>query len=338
MHGIHMPSRGLLIACAIVCLPAWSITDAVGANSWQPDRNVEIIVSSATGGGNDRTARTIQQVIQAHRLLGTTLTVANKPGGGGTLAWTYLSQYPGNGHYLSTSISSLLTNHITGRSQFTYTRLTPIAQLFSEYIAFMVAADSPIQNARTLAEQLKNDPSSISITIGTGVGNHNHIALGMLTKAVGADPRKLKTVTFRSSSEATTALMGGHVEVAISPASSAVRQAKSGRVRIIAVTAPQRLRGELASVPTWQEHGMHVVVTNWRGIVGPPNLDAAQVSFWESTFAALVKTDDWRQDLEKNDLQDTFVSALESSRFLEAEYVKYKSALTDLGLVKGDKR
>lgn len=183
---------------------------------------------------------------------------------------------------------------------------------------------------------MKKDPGALSITIGAGAGNHNHIALGLLAKAVGIDPRKLKTVVFKSSGEASTALMGGHVDVAITPASTAMVQLKTGRVKIIAVTAPRRLGGALASVPTWQEQGIPVILANWRGIIGPRGLDSAQIAYWESTFSALVKNEEWMHELETNDLQDAFASAAETKAFLEAEYGVYRNVLMELGLARSD--
>ena len=327
-------SQLLQILACFACLAL--ATAAKAANSaWKPDKNVEIVVSSAAGGGNDRTARLIQRILQADKDFDVTVSVMNKPGGGGAIAWTYLNQYKGNGHYLATSISSLLTNHITGRSPVKHTDFSPITQLFSEYIAFMVKADSPLQTGKALAERLKSNPGELRITVGAGVGNHNHIALGKLAKSLGLNARELKVVIFKSSGEASTALMGGHIDLAISPASSAMNQQKSGGVKIVAITAPKRLGGALATVPTWQEQGFPVVVENWRGIIGPGGLSAPQVQYWEATLAKVVKTEDWQKDLARNNMQDTFGGAAEARKFLDAEYASYEEALTDLGLVKG---
>jgi len=78
--------------------------------AWKPDRNVEIVVPSAPGGSNDKTARTVERIIQEKRLLaGTTLTVVNKPGGGNMMTMNYLIQHPGDAHYVMVGTPTILT-------------------------------------------------------------------------------------------------------------------------------------------------------------------------------------------------------------------------------------
>jgi len=80
---------------------------------WKPARNVEIIVGVGPGGGIDRMARLIQKILQDQRLIEVTATVVNKPGGGGTIAQSYLNQRAGDAHLWEITATSLLTNHIT---------------------------------------------------------------------------------------------------------------------------------------------------------------------------------------------------------------------------------
>ena len=112
---------------------------------------------------------------------------------------------------------SLLANQITGRSKIGYRDTTPLAQLGAEYVMFTVRSDSPIASGRDLAERLKANPGSLSFSIGTTMGSHNHIAVAQLAKAVGVDPKPLKVIAFSGSADGITALLGGHISVAASP-------------------------------------------------------------------------------------------------------------------------
>src|SRR5476649_1764298 len=105
---------------------------------WQPTKNVEIVVPSAPGGSNDKTARSIERAIHDKRLLSATLTVVNKPGGGNAMTMNYLNQHMGDAHYVMIGTPTILTNHIIGASALNYTDFTPIASLFNEYIVFAV--------------------------------------------------------------------------------------------------------------------------------------------------------------------------------------------------------
>lgn len=109
---------------------------------WRPDRNVEIVVGTAPGGGVDKTARLIQKILQEKRIADTPVTVVNKPGGGGSIGWTYLNQHPGDGHFIAVTPLNLLTNHITGTSQISPDEITPLPLLGAEYIVFKSGGDS----------------------------------------------------------------------------------------------------------------------------------------------------------------------------------------------------
>ena len=300
---------------------------------WSPEKNVEIIIGSAPGGGNDRTGRITQKLLKDLALVPTTISVVNKPGAGGFLGWTYLNQ-AGDGHSISQSTPNLLTSHIVGRSEFTYNGVTPIAQLYSESSVFVVKADHAIQSAKELIERLKRDPGSFSTTVGTGAGNHNHIALGALAQAVGADPRKLRVVVFRGSAEATTAVMGGHVDVAIVAASSRAKQIQSGTMKALAVASPQRLPGVYANVPTWRELGIDLTAAFWVGVIGPRGLNRDQKAFWEKAIATLAHSAEWKSYLQQNSLEDTYMDSEASAAFLAAHYRLYEKILTQLGLAK----
>ena len=167
--------------------------------AWAPTKNVEIVVGSAPGGSNDRTARSVEKMLRELKLVPTSLSVNNKPGGGGNIMFTYVNQHAGDAHYLMIGTTALLSNHIVGSSKMNYADFTPIASLFNDYVVFVVNAASPIKTGKELAERLKKDPQSISLGFATTLGSHNHIAAGMLMKAMGANPRDLKPVAFKGS-------------------------------------------------------------------------------------------------------------------------------------------
>lgn len=309
----------------------------LGASAdWRPEKHIEIIIASGPGGGNDRAGRAVQKLLTDLKLVNVSSSVINKPGGGGFIGWTYLNQQAGDGHYIATSTPNLLTTHIVGRSQFSYAGVTPIAQLYSESCLFVVKADSKIQNAKDLIDKIKNDPKSFTITIGTSAGNHNHIALGMLVRAVGGDSRKLKVVVFKSSSEATTAVLGGHVDVAIVSASSRRKYIEARTMKALAVASPERLGGPYATVPTWKELGVNVISAFWIGIIGPRNLNQAQTEFWDQAFASLARSKEWKRYLERYSLEDTYMESRESTEFLKRKYKEYRDTLTDLGLAEAE--
>jgi putative tricarboxylic transport membrane protein len=141
---------------------------------------VEIVVTSAPAGSNDRTARQVEKVIVENRLINGTLSVVNKPGGGGNIAFNYVNQHPGDAHYLLVDTSPLIGNRITGQGTLYYGDFTLIASLFNDYTVFAVNPASPIVTGKDLVERLKKDPKSVASGFAVALGSHNHIAACLL--------------------------------------------------------------------------------------------------------------------------------------------------------------
>jgi len=325
-----MKSVMMMAGCACVAFTA----GLVQAQVWKPDKNVEIIVNTAPGSGQDTTARTIQKILQDRKLVESSTSVVNKPGGGGVLSYGYLNQHPRDAHFVAISSSSLLTNHIMGRAQITYTDLTPLAVLFGEYISVAVRADSPIKNGREVIERLKKDPAALSIGVATSIGNANHQGAAVAMKVSSIDIKKLRTVVFQSGSAAVTAMLGGHIDVVPGSVGLMLPYVQSGQVRLIAIASPQRLTGALANAPTWREQGANAVVSNWRGLIGPRGMNDAQIAYWDNTLRALTESEEWKKDLEKNNWSNDYMKSTETRKYMEADYAQLKSFLVDIDLAK----
>jgi putative tricarboxylic transport membrane protein len=319
----------LLLSAALVAASANAL-----AQAWSPQRNVEIVVGSAPGGSNDKTARQVERILNEKKLVNATLTVVNKPGGGSNIAFTYVSQRPGDAHYLLIGTTALLSNHIVGLSKLSYQDFTPIASLFNDYVVFAVNADSPIKTGKDLADRLRKDPNSVATGFATTLGSHNHVAAGLLVKALGGNARELKAVAFKGSAEAITALLGGHIELVTTAAGNAAPHVAAGRMRVVGVAAPRRFGGALASVPTWKEQGVDVITGGWRAIMGPKGLTPAQVAYWEDALTRATRVPEWREDLERNYWSDDFVTSAQFMKDLEKDYRDMKAVLVDLGLAK----
>ena len=304
------------------------------AQTWKPDKGVEIIIGTSAGGPQDRMGRTIQRILQQKKFVETPLTVVNKAGGGGAVGLNYLNQHPGDGHYLVVNALSTLTNHITGKSTIGPNDLTPLAMMGAEYVGVTVRAESPFKTGKDLLEQMKKDPSSLSVAVGTALGNATHLSFVLAMKAGGVDIRKLKTVVFNSGGDSMTALLGGHVDIAASAPSSMLAQVQAGKLRIIVIGAPARLGGDLAKVPTWKELGVNSAFELWRGLAGPKGMNRAQIQFWDAALGALVKTDEWKKELADNMVENIYKNSADTGKQWKAEYDEVRGVLIDLGLAR----
>ncbi len=310
------------------------IAGPVLAQAWSPQRNVEIVVGSAPGGSNDKTARAIERAIVEQKLVSSSITVVNRPGGGSNIAFTYVAQRPADGHTLLVGTTAVLFNHIVGASKLSYLDFTPIASMLNDYVVFAVNAKSPIRTGKDLVERLRKDPQSVSIGFATAIGSHNHIAAGLLMKAAGGNPRDLKVVAFKGSAEAVTALMGSHLDLVTTAAGNVSAHVQSGVLRVVGVSAEKRLGSALANVPTWKDQGIHLVYGGWRSIMGVKGMSAQQVAYWEGVLKRVTETPEWKADLERNYWSDDFVTSAQFRKDLEKDYADMKAVLTDIGLAK----
>ena len=319
---------------AVPLITACLIAGPALAQGWKPERNVEISVGTAPGGGADRTARFIQKLIAERKTMPYTVIVTNKPGGGGTIAMRYLNSHPGDAHFLQMYSPNVLAGYVTGQVSINYNEVTPIATLYSEHMLVAVRTDSPIKDGRDLIARLKADPKSLSMTVGIGLGNMNHIGAALPLRAGGVDVKQVKAVVFNTGAESVTAVIGGHNDIVAATPSTVLAQVQSGRLRVLGITAPQRVPGLFAQYPTWREQGIDSIASVWHAVVGPAGMTPAQVQYWEEQLAALAATDEWKKQLEDNYLTGQFLKAADSSRFLRGQYDLLKSILGELGMAK----
>lgn len=295
MCKMKLMQRAVLLAAL---LSPFLATGQQGA--WKPERNVEIIVGTAPGAAPDKTARLIQRLWQSQRIYEGPVTIMNKPGGGNVIAWTYLNQQAGNGHYQMIGNLNVLISRSLGLSPYAHGDYTWIATLFDEYFALSVRADSTVGTGRDLIARLQKDPASAVIGVSTSIGGANHLSAALMLQRAGIDPRRVRFVAFKGSGESVTALLGGHVEAISTAVSTTVPYIRNGQLRTIAVSSPKRLGGALAAVPTWNELGIRGTMTNFRAVMAPKGTDAAAVKFWESRYAQLAAQEEWKKDLEEN--------------------------------------
>jgi len=304
------------------------------AQGWAPQKNVELVVPAAAGGSLDTTGRTVQRIWTSLNLLPASSTINNRSGGGHAIAYNYLNQRAGDPQVLSITSSTLLTNHINGHLSLTYTDVTPLAVLLSEYMAFAVRADSPIKTGRELVEALRKNPEALTLAISSASGGTHHITFGLPLVSGGVDTSRIKLVAFGSSGEAVTALLGGHVDVVSASTGNVAPHAESGKLRVLAVTSTKRMTSVFANVPTWPELGYKGVFENWRGVIGTRGITPEQTAYWESVLRRVSASDEFRDYARKNQWDANFKGAAESRKFMEEQYQELKVVMTHLGLVK----
>lgn len=255
----------------------------------------------------------------------------NLPGRGGGNAWDRLAMLAGNGHYLSISSPTLITNRLTGIADLGPEDLSQLALLCTEFIAFAVPIESPLLSAADLIDVLGN-PSPPTVSLATARGNVNHIALAYLCHHVGVDPRRVSIRVFDSARHAIADALESPQGIAAVSAASLVPEVEAGSIRLLASSAPKRLGDPLGAIPTWTELGVDCSIGTWRGVVGPPKLAADVVSFWDAAISSAMTTPAWQTALSEHNWTDSFLSSSATQQFMREEEIRMGEALRSLDL------
>jgi putative tricarboxylic transport membrane protein len=108
----------------------------------------------------------------------------------------------------------------------------------------------------------------------------------------------------------------------------------TGKIRMVAVAAPQRQGGVFAQVPTWKEQGLNVVAPSFRMLVGPRDMTPVQLAFWDEALGRLSQNALWKKELEENDWDNSYLNSKASRAFIDGQNQAYRAALLELGLIK----
>jgi putative tricarboxylic transport membrane protein len=258
--------------------------------------------------------------------------VVNVPGAGGTVGLAqFVNGAKGDGNQLMVNGFVMVGAILTNRSPVSLEQVTPIARLTEETQVMVVPANSPIKTAKDLAEAVKKDVSKVTFA-GGSAGGVDHIMAALFAGAAGADASKVNYVPFSGGGESLAAIMGGKVTAGISGYGEYEGQIKSGRLRAIGVTAPQRLPG--VDVPTFKEQGIDLVLTNWRSVVAPPGITDAQKKALGEAIDKMVKSQAWKDILKQKGWDDAYMPADAFAAFLKQEQARVRGVLQSVGLVK----
>ncbi len=301
--------------------------------TWKPEREIEIIAGTPPGGGLDRSARALLKSIAANGLVEVPVKVVNVGGEGGRKAWSHIERYSGNGHVIGISSPNMAADYLTGVTTSDPERFAPLAILYSEYIAFVVRADSTIRGGADLIRRFAENAGAVKIALSTSLGNSNHVALAKVIRHAGADTKAPTIRVFDTALDAVADVVAGHADVGAITAASAVPALAVGRLRTIGISSPARLPGPYASAPNWAEQGVDCVIGSWRGASGPPGLEPAQIAFWQATLAAATRTAQWQADLARHFWTEMYLDGAALHAYLKRERSDMRAMLGELGLL-----
>ncbi|HEX6012630.1 MAG TPA: tripartite tricarboxylate transporter substrate binding protein [Geminicoccaceae bacterium] len=291
---------------------------------------LEIIAPASPGGGWDQTARAMQAALEEEGLA-SGVQVQNISGAGGTIGLAqFVTSKAGRGDALLVSGLIMVGGILTNASPVTLDQVTPLARLTGEYEMIAVTVDSPVRSMADLVAKLKADPGAVSWG-GGSAGGTDHILVGLIAKAAGVDPTKVNFIAHSGGGEAMGSILGGHVTAGVNGVAELMPQIEAGKLRPLAISSEERVPG--MEVPTLKEQGVDVALTNWRGVMAPPEIEDGDKQVLSEMIEGMVKSAAWQETLEERGWIDMYQPAEEFAAFLEEDQAKVEGTLKDIGLV-----
>jgi putative tricarboxylic transport membrane protein len=264
--------------------------------------DVEIVVHSGPGGGNDTLAREIAKILQDEGLASTLYPVNNQEGGSGAVAMAYMAEAAGDANTWAVhSVTWVATPLTLEAGAVSFHDLTPIAQLVEERGVLAVKADSPYQTLQDLLDAAKTKKL---VHVGGSIAALDNVNATLLKKAAGVD---WSFVGFDGGGERTAALLGGNADMQIEGARDFIELVRGGEVRILATFSKERT-SVFPDVPTVAEAtGLDInFVVERRGVLGPPDMPAEAVAYWADVLKKMMETPAWKTYSEESGFSDVY--------------------------------
>ncbi len=238
------------------------------------DRPIRLVVGFTAGGGTDAQARTVAQKLG--EVLGTNVVVDNRPGASTMLAASEVARAAPDGYTLMYSPSSTFAQnpHMFAKVPYhPFKDFTPLSVGGRGPLVLSMSTSVPANNVRELVAYIKANPGKTSYA-SFGLGTSSHIYGEAFTRQTQIDSVH---IPYKGGSDAAKDLIGGRVQYMFDSAPSAIIAAQSGKVKIMAIAASQRVSA-LPDVPTFAEQGYTGMdLPSWLGFFGPANMPPAVV-------------------------------------------------------------
>ncbi len=320
-----MHQLGIALAGAVAVLA--SVT---AASQSYPTRPIEMVIHTNPGGGQDIFGRLFAEISVREKLLPQPFSIVNRPGGSGVVAATFFKSKRGDPYYLlSVATSIVLSAAHRPELGLGLDIYTPLALFGFDLQSVTVPADSKFRNFQELLDAAKREPEGIIDGIASATGTARYF-LYLLEKETGA---KFKYVSFKSGSDAMTAVAGNHVHFSTENVSEAMGLVEAKKLRILAIPAQQRLAA-LPDVPTLRELGYNIHAGAGRGFALPAGVPKEVAAVMEAALARAHRSPLWKDYAVKNMYEDTYMGSAAFSQWLNKNLPVFGEFMQAIGIKK----
>ena len=294
-----------------------------------PERPVTVILGMDAGGATDVSIRSMAPAVGA--VLGKSIIVENKGGGGGAVALGVVATAKPDGHTLFggqnvSIVDTPLMQKVTFKPLASFTPVVVFAG--SEHSALLVKNDAPWKTFKEFMDYAKKNPGKVKYS-SAGVGSGMHVAMEVIAHKDGI---KWVHVPYKGTAPSRMALLGGHVD-ACSSGVDWPPFVQSGQLRVLA-THGERRSPHFPDVPTLKELGYGFVSETVHSIAGPVGLPPDVVRKLETAFKKGTETPEFKTALEKLYLSPIFMNSKEYDQHLKEKWGRTEKMFKETGIIK----
>jgi tripartite-type tricarboxylate transporter receptor subunit TctC len=319
---MHIYARRTLLAAAALV----SAATLGQAQSYPGGKPIEMTTLFGAASASTTTARKLADGMA--KILAAPVPIIDKPGAGGAVGYTYLSQQKPDGYSIVWSSNSISTTFHTGQLPFDYKNLEHVARVTIENPVLAVKADAPWKSLKELIAYAKANPEKVRVG-HSGKGSQTHLVAVALFAEGGA---KVIDVPF-GIGQAVTNLLGDRIEAAVQFPQAFVSQAKAGNLRVLAVlgTIPDPA---FPNVKTARQQGYKTAMDLWRGISAPKGTPKAVIAKLQDAIKKTVESEDFKDAGKKIGFTPAFQPSGAFTKMIAADDAVTAAVMKDVGLKK----
>jgi putative tricarboxylic transport membrane protein len=300
---------------AILVLAAAGCSHPAANAAWLPSRPIEFVVAAGPGGGSDQLARTVQSIVQKHKLVDRSVIVSNKGGGSGVEAFIYAKGAVGNPHKVIFATNNVWLLPLGSSVGYRWSDLQPVAAVAFDEFMLWVNSSAPYHDVSSFLGAARRAGTRLAIA-GTASKDTDQVLVRQIEK-VGRVT--FAYVPFKSGSEAAVQLAGGHVAANVNNPQENISHWRSGRIRPLCVFSPSRVTYAL-DTPTCIEAGLPIERYQMpRTVWLPKGVTNEQMAFYRTLLAKVRDTDEWKAWLRRGSQTDAFLSGSELADYIAAD-------------------
>lgn len=293
-----------------------------------PNRTIVLICPWAAGGGTDRVARMVGQVLEKE--LGRAVVVQNQTGGSGTTGHTAGASAGADGYTLTFATSELITFKPLGISELAHARFKPIFQVNADAAAIIVGKNSPWKTLGEFLEAAKAQPGKLKMS-GTASGGVWDLARTGLLQKAGMKAELLLWVPSQGAAPALVELLGGHIEAVTCSLPEARAQLVTGEARALCIMSEQR-HPMFPDIPTAKEQGIDFTAGTWRGVMGPAEMPDEIVARLAAALSKVAQSPEFTEFMKLNGYGVELRGPKEFTDFLNEQQPLWEGIIKSAGL------